>query len=90
MDSQDLVARWTWSIDRDRSYISGAEGPGRYRVRSRGAERARYINQMVSVSSIRRLVVDGLTLSPSFVSYISGCMRAIIPGMGALDYCIIC
>ena len=37
-----------------------------------------------------RLVFDGLTPSPNFVSCTSGCMRAIIPSTGDLDCCIIC
>ena len=74
LDSRGSVARWTWSIDIGKYCKSGVEGPGRYRVRPRGAVRACY-NQMVKVSC--------------FVSCTSACMRAIIPGTGTLDYCII-
>jgi len=35
------------------------------------------------------LVVMVVDNNPSFHSRISGCMRAIIPGTGALDSCII-
>lgn len=36
-----------------------------------------------------RLVIDALKPGPSVVSCTSECMRAFIPGIGALVYCII-
>jgi len=85
------MARWTWIVDRgNAANLEPKDWAGTRYDQEELRECTHYISQMVSVSCMGRLVVDGLTPSPSFVSCISGCMRAIIPCTGALDCCIIC
>jgi len=84
------VVRWTWIVDRGRAIDLGPKeraGTGYDREELREATTSSIWSEYLVEG---RLVIDGMTPKPQFVSCTSGSMRVIIPGTGALDCCIIC